>query len=604
MRPHFLIVFVILWFISACSPCPREKERMAAAMEQAESVYGDGLVMLTMVLPPQLADIDTLMQSRPDSALTLLLDAPDDTPYYQLLLSEALYKNDYQQANRQELLEAMAYYDSVGDPFLSARCHYMNGVGYYEMDSVVPACEEYMKALEVMKEHFDEKDLVGYKAKFMALTHIHLCQLFSDQYFHEQAVHFGKSALCFFNKYDAERVHIAWIMNNIGMHYQAMEQLDSARYYFEKALELIPDTNNIAYRDAATALALLSYHQGDNPQFVYEQLNALLNQSENQDEYLSHCLIIGTVFYYEQQFDSAWIYLKKVFDESTKSSHKKQAAEWLVEICKCQGINSESYIDFLIPFVNQVENNSGTRAQLTKQYDEHIQREQTVLSINKRKNVIRNGLVVVGIMMLLGGCLVVFLFENKRKRKLLQSQIEATEIILEKERQSHRIQQAALGGRLKQKNKALKEQKQSQEIKPSAESKQDETNKDIRDFLDESICRHIISVCHDIHNPIKSTVSISAYSNIALDDKQKAQLKDAANRHYGKLFENIKKRYPSLKEKDYLYCYLCLLGLNNVQIAALLQKSASTIWEREHRLHSIFSDECDIGVILYRLMNN
>ena len=97
---------------------------------------------------------------------------------------------------------------------------------------------------------------------------------------------------------------------------------------------------------------------------------------------------------------------------------------------------------------------------------------------------------------------------------------------------------------------------------------QEETNKDVKDYVNESICQHIISVCNDIHNPIKSTVSVSAYSNIALDNKQKAQLKDAANRHYGKLFEIIKKRYPSFKEKDYLYCYLCLLKLNNVQIAA------------------------------------
>ena len=141
---------------------------------------------------PELARIDTLMQIQPDSALTLLLDEPTNEPYYQLLLSEALYKNDYAQTNRDELLEAMAYFDSVNDPFLAARCHYMNGVGYYEMDSVVPACEEYMKAIQIMEEHYPEKELVGLKAKFMALTYTRLCVLFSDLYMHEQAICFGK----------------------------------------------------------------------------------------------------------------------------------------------------------------------------------------------------------------------------------------------------------------------------------------------------------------------------------------------------------------------------------------------------------------------------
>ena len=103
------------------------------------------------------AQIDSLMQQRPDSALALLLDCrdgvhtvstnPTDRHYYQLLLAEALYKNDSAQANRRELQQAMAYFDSLCGctdvarnvstnlAFLSARAHYMNGVGYYQNDS-------------------------------------------------------------------------------------------------------------------------------------------------------------------------------------------------------------------------------------------------------------------------------------------------------------------------------------------------------------------------------------------------------------------------------------------------------------------------------------
>jgi hypothetical protein len=43
--------------------------------------------LLSVILIP-LSAIDTLMQSQPDSAWTLLLDEPTDEPYYQLLLSE------------------------------------------------------------------------------------------------------------------------------------------------------------------------------------------------------------------------------------------------------------------------------------------------------------------------------------------------------------------------------------------------------------------------------------------------------------------------------------------------------------------------------------
>ena len=91
--------------------------------------------------------------------------------YFHLLLSELLYKNDHTQTNRNELLQAVDYFDSIVaasgtrvDPdlvFLDARAHYIDGVGYYEMDSAVPACEQYLKAVEMMENRFREVELMG-----------------------------------------------------------------------------------------------------------------------------------------------------------------------------------------------------------------------------------------------------------------------------------------------------------------------------------------------------------------------------------------------------------------------------------------------------------
>lgn len=62
--------------------------------------------------------------------------------------------------------------------------------------------------------------------------------------------------------------------------------------------------------------------------------------------------------------------------------------------------------------------------------------------------------------------------------------------------------------------------------------------------------------------------------------------------------------HPELKEKDFFYCYLSLLGLDNVQIAVLQQNSISTIWERENRLKKIFGSIDKVSVTLHGLMNN
>ena len=120
-----------------------------------------------------LEGIDSLMWKQPDSALTVMLefagnaeaDSLDEFEghYCQMLISELLYKNDYGQSNREDLLKAVDYFDSIvaadgyktngrkADPpgvslqkrnaFLDARAHYINGVGFYEKDSVVEACD-------------------------------------------------------------------------------------------------------------------------------------------------------------------------------------------------------------------------------------------------------------------------------------------------------------------------------------------------------------------------------------------------------------------------------------------------------------------------------
>jgi tetratricopeptide (TPR) repeat protein len=391
------------------------------------------------------------------------------------------------------------------------------------------------------------------------------------------------------------------MLDRMGLHYHMIGQLDSANYYYEEALALIPDTNNVTYRDVKTAHTLLSYRTGKNPQLVMEQLHGLLIQSESDGEYLSRCLTIGNVFYDEQQFDSALTYLNKVFDESTRIGSRKQAAEWLVEICKSQGKSYEPYADFLVPFANQEENNSGIKSQITKQYNEYNQRKQELVDNNTRKRLKRNGLSVVGIMLALVGGFVIYHIISQRKHRLLQIQMTATAKQLEDERQAHRVQQAALGSRLKQKNLALKELSATHETKPAIKPSPPEA---VGDYTAEAICQHILSVCSSHQNPIKSSLPSSAYANIALNDKQKVQLKNAANRHFGNLFENLKEQHPELKDKDFLYCSLCLLELNNVQIAVLLQKSTSTIWEREKRLQAIFGKKEKIAIILNSLMNN
>ncbi|MBR4146403.1 MAG: hypothetical protein IKU00_00740, partial [Bacteroidales bacterium] len=538
-----------------------------------------------MSLPAELVAIDSLMQIRPDSALTMLLNSPVDDHYYQLLLSEALYKNYEPQHNRPELLQAMAYFDSIDNAFLAARCHYMNGVGYYEMDSVVPACAEYLKALETMENSWGVAEKLpnaslptNHIVKFIALTYTRLCLLFSNLYMQEQSIYFGKQSLNYYYKCNTSPRQLAWMLDEIGSQYEMKEVLDSASYYYRKGLAILSDTNNLTYRDLKTHLSYYSYKLEDNPSQNRKNLYALLHQAESDKEALSRCLILGELFFHESNYDSASLYLNRVYENTESVVSKKQAAEWMVETCKYQGKKYEQYANYLVQFANQEEKNSIIKSQLTELCNDfEKRRHDSIQKLNARKAQIRVGKVILGIVFAFLVGFIVYHFVNKRKQRILRNQKETIEKQLETERQAHRIQQTALGNKLKQKNKLLKELKTAQKPTEPIELMQEEVQ---GDYFDEAICQYILNVCNDHQKPIKSTIPISAYADIALNHEQEAQLKDAATRHFGQLFEYLKANYPKLSRKDFFYCYLCLLGLDNSQIAVMTQHSYRTIWER------------------------
>ena len=584
MRPWWGIVMMLL-----LAACTSHKNGDAVETRRATSLPTD--------MSPELSAIDSLMWQRPDSALTCLLPYFDtccrdgvhtvstthDCHYANLLLAELLYKNDNPQLNRAELLQAVDYYDSLccrdaarhvsTDPilmFLDARAHYINGVGYYERDSVVEACQEYLKALEVMEGRFEEKELVGNRAQFMALSFTRLAELYSGLYLHEQAIHFAKSSLAFFKRYASSSTQIAWVLDEIGSHYDMMLSYDSACVYYEKSIEVLHDTNNLLYRDLTAHRILLSYQTDKDANTALHQFYQLLALSNSDKEYLSRCLSIGDIFFHESQLDSAFKYLSVVYNDSESCNTKKQAAEWLVNICKAQGKDSEAYefAEFLVPFANLNENNSHLKSQLAELCNGYEQSKQkNAWQLHQQNGAVKPNAFVIGgiaLALLLGS--IYFLVIYKKRQNAEPDK--------------------------KPKSDAATNPSQ---VLPSSFA---------ACYADEPICRHILAVCNDKKSPIKSTVPYSAYSGISLDDTQMAQLKKAAKHHYGMLFKYLAKEHPELKGKDYQYCYLCLLGLDNVQIAALLQKSNSTIWEREKRLQKIFGCNDKIAIILHGMITN
>ena len=629
---RFRLIALLLWVgVAACTP----RNDVAPSVETRQGTS------LPTEASPALANIDSLMWRQPDSALVCLLSYFDtccrdalnasqiarriqcvstttfDDHYAQLLAAELLYKNDYQQTNRTDLLQAVAYFDSLvreippfkgargitSDPnlfFLAARAHYINGVGYYEQDSVVPACQQYLKALEIMEGHFAEKELVGKKAKFMALTYAHLTTLFSDLYLHEQAICFVRLSLQYYQKCDVTPWHVAWTLNIIGSHYEMMELLDSADCYYRKALIVAKDSTMLIYRDIATHQAFLSYKKDKDVKNALSKLHELSRQAESEREFLSCYAIIGEIFYHEGQNDSAWFYLNKVFRGNSSIGSKKQAAEWLVNICKIQGKNDEilEFADFLVPFANVSETQANSKSQLTELY---LGFEQSKHEAHHRQQMKKNrekAMIVIGI--LLGGITIVFVlyFINKKYNRRLQTEKEETDKQLASERQAHKTQQAALSGRLKRSNEALRIQKEATEnlLKELERHQKQSGWGQLEDFLEESICKEILTTLQG--KEIKREAKHDDYPELHLSVSQLSQLNTAVENHFSGFGKKLADLCPRINCEELNQCQLYLLSLDDVQIAALLDRDYSTVKKRSTKLKKAFGTEKELAVFI------
>ena len=527
-------------------------------------------------LTSELVSIDSLMQTRPDSALVLLQASPKEDPYYQLLLSEALYKNDSAQLNRPELLEAMAHYDSLGCPFLSARCHYMNGVGYYEMDSVVQACQEYLKALEIMEGHFKEKDLVGHKAKFMALINNRLGNLFSEQFIMETAIICLENSLVFSRIMPISVYSVANANYHIGKQYHKLGQLDSANYYYMQALENMPDTQNLFYRDMVSTQAILDYQRTHLANPSVQRLRQVLNQTDDWEEKLTRYLSLGDIFFEAGEYDSSMLYLKDVFNNRQDEVSRIQAAEYLRIIYDSLG--EQNQLEECIRFLAEHKKSNGQGksqvSQLQDLFHNYLVQKQQII-VNQEKKAIVLKVVFVIVPVAFGVCIFLLIMVRRNKKRL------------ENQRLVFQMENAALSGKLRKRNQMLQELRDKDLQQKNALSQHIEHK--ASSFAEEPICRLIMKRVNE--GRFKSQMDYAVYKEYAIDREQLLALREAADFHFNKFTIRLKKAYPQLTKGDLDYCCLYLLNLTDADISALMQRAYNTVNERNHKIRKILGVE-------------
>ena len=394
----------------------------------------------------KLSAIDSLMWKEPDSALKVMMefagseaaDSQDEFNghYCQVLIAELLYKNYYKQSNRKDLLKAIRYFDSIvgmdgfgtdtrgvsvqeRDAFLAARAHYINGVGFYERASVVAACGEYLKALEVVETHFpnlETQDVASLRVehlpRFMGLTYGRLAELFSGQFMQEPAIVCCKRALEFQEIEPGSPLNQSGLLYLLGKQYDKLNQYDSAAYYYDEALRLLPDTNNLVYRDLVSQYAILKYETENDAESFIQDLGCMVAQAADESEKLTRYLTIGAFYTDVGQNDSALKYLTPVFMYKDDYQMTREAARCMRDIYQSQG-DSLKVIQYAMYLtdneVHEGESNAQV-SQLNELFQRHLQWKQKNAESERklaeqlaaRRRLVRDVMTAVVVLLVLG----------------------------------------------------------------------------------------------------------------------------------------------------------------------------------------------------------
>jgi tetratricopeptide (TPR) repeat protein len=566
------------------------------------------------------------MWKEPDSALKVMLEFAGSAEadslgefeghYCQVLVAELLFKNDYGQSNREEVLKAVGYFDSLVDihgadtrgvslPFIDARAHYINGAGFYERDSVVAACGEYLKALEMVETHFPGIETrhgtslqPNHLPRFMALTYGRLGELFDNQ-FMQNAIYCYKKALVFNIIEPTSPTGMVNLLSSLGREYHFFSQMDSAEYYNNEAWKYVSDTNHLTYRNLFSQQALLNYYLGKGVEPAVNDLRYMVAKSQSEDEKLTRFATIGHIYYEAQNYDSALFYLIQVFENKDDASLKWDAAEKLRSIYQSRGdtLKVTQYAIFQAEnAVSEVESNYQV-SQLNELFQQHLQWEQERAEAERRQAARqrRNRMIVVVSVLVAVAALLAWLLI---RRRIKQQRDEASQQ-MEAEREAHRLEKASMSGRLKRSNQELRELKDQMRQQTGNGAPKQEAQ--AVSFNEEPICRLIMERVNE--GLFKAQMDCKLYQDYALGKEQVMALREAADRHFNQFTVRLAKAYPNLTKGDLDYCCLYLLGLSDADISALMQRAYATVSERSRKIKTIFGTEEPLSVALLSFAN-
>ena len=259
---------------------------------------------------PTLYEAEKVMKSYPDSALVLLeaIRNPEKMPTgdyatWCLLVTQARDKNYVEHTSDSLIGVAVRYFEKRKDPHRKAQVYYCQGRVLSDLDLEGEALEAYLKAKEQAVQTIDY-DL-------RARINNHLGGLYwKNMNYRESLVSYKEAHQAY--ACISDTAGMVNTLCNVGKCLQGMDRLDSASFYYGKALKLADEGDIQAQKGTVlTSLGNINMDRGEYTTAL-EYYQGALRNADNPKFLDTRYYNLGKAYQMLEQTDSALFYLEKI----------------------------------------------------------------------------------------------------------------------------------------------------------------------------------------------------------------------------------------------------------------------------------------------------
>ena len=542
----------------------------------------------------QLILADSLMQSRPDSALCILqgismdkFATQADSACYALLLTQARDKNYVVQTDDSLIRYAVAYYDKTNDVRMQAKAHYYWGCVYRDMNRQAEAIREFLIAAPLTEKAKEKRQL--------GLVYNNIGFIYNIQGFNEKA-----DSIYQLMEVIAQEVKDTALWSE-ALSKQGSIALTKGKEYFPIAEQKLSDAFGVVDRVGSNGLkanisASLSnlYSRMDEGEkaLYYAKLNLSLRR-DTARAYRAF-LLLGDAYYKCKEYDSATFYFNKSL-LSKDYGRKVDAYMRLADIAMIQGNvtlsvelerNSSVYKDSLYEFHRNVVANEMIEAEADAQA--MLQK----LYYKGRLNMYLYVFMLIVVMIIV---VALFLYKRyRRKNDLLQKDKQQ----LEKVNQDLSLHYANLQTDITEKDleiENLRKELVSHQIDEEERAK-------LQAELDEMILkRRTLAKEAFLHSPLyaKMQAIIQDYqdrdeSDEEISDQEWQEFVVGMDVEWNNAITDLCVKYQLSKEELHLVC-LSLVGFPFSHLEYLLHLSRKTLYRKKNVLFKRMGVEQNCG---------